>query len=566
MSESKRGKKQIKAREHEIMHVFTEEALFDLLDKWDAWKHVPESLRRRREESDPDTAKGTPVRLRRAFERLGPVFVKLAQELASRPDLVPPEYIDELKKLQAEVEPLPYEAVRSVIEEELGGSVDELFESLDETPLGAASIGQVHAAVLPDGRKVAVKVRRPGVEELVDLDLTILEKRAHSADKEKWAKDFDLADMAHEFALAVRSEVDYLNEGHNAERFRRFFSDDATVAFPWVDFELSTGKVLVMERMTGIPLNKRQKLEDAGVDTHTVVTRGAMSYFRQFFELGTFHSDPHPGNLLALEDSVIAFLDFGRVSSISERDRNLAAELFVALVQADEVQAADVVAEICRSGPDLDMQGLRADMSSIMGRYVSTGVGDVDSAAAMRDLLEMVRTRGLRMPSEFTMLFNTIGVLQGVVLELDPDLDLTEVGMPYAKKLLMVQLSPQNVLNVATRTLGRNLRVLDRLPVQVGDIMSALSAGKFKVGIVAEKQSEFLDRVQAIVNRASIVFLLAVLAIALAIASVSMGDSTLLANITRFLLFLVLLAGAWLFFSVVRYDYRKSRKGKDGDR
>jgi ubiquinone biosynthesis protein len=318
-----------------------------------------------------------------------------------------------------------------------------------------------------------------------------------------------------------------------------------------------------MERMNGIPLNKGQKLADANVDTSLVVKRGATSYFRQIFELGSFHSDPHPGNLLAMPQNVVGFLDFGRVSSISERDRNLAAQLFVALAQEDEVQAADVVAEICRSGPELDIQGLRQDMSSIIGKYSSGGVGDVDSAAAMNDLLDMIRVRGLRMPAEFTMLFNTLGVLQGVVLELDPGLNLTEVGVPYAKKIIEEHLSPHNLMNLALRTIARNLRVLDRLPVQFGDIMSALSTGQFKVVVSIEKQDDFMERAQAIVNRASIVFLLSALAIALAIASNSMVDNTLLSSIARVLLFAILLAGAWLFFSVMRHDWRMGKRRRD---
>jgi ubiquinone biosynthesis protein len=391
----------------------------------------------------------------------------------------------------------------------------------------------------------------------------ILEKHAQKTGKQKWAKNLDLAEMMSEFAKAVRSEVSYLTEGHNCQRFRDFFADDDTTAFPFVDFDLSTDRVLVMERMNGIPLNKGQKLADANVDTSLVVKRGATSYFRQIFELGSFHSDPHPGNLLAMPQNVVGFLDFGRVSSISERDRNLAAQLFVALAQEDEVQAADVVAEICRSGPELDIQGLRQDMSSIIGKYSSGGVGDVDSAAAMNDLLDMIRVRGLRMPAEFTMLFNTLGVLQGVVLQLDPGLNLTEVGVPYAKKIIEEHLSPHNLMNLALRTIARNLRVLDRLPVQVGDIMSALSTGQFKVVVSIEKQDDFMERAQAIVNRASIVFLLSALAIALAIASNSMVDNTLLSSIARVLLFAILLAGAWLFFSVMRHDWRMGKRRRD---
>ncbi len=442
MTDATPGKHELKERERQISHVFAEEGTFDVLDKWDMWQYMPESMRKKRENEDPEGEKGSAVRLRRAFERLGPVFIKLAQEMASRPDIIPPEYIEELKKLQADVAPMPYATVKSIVEEQLGGTVDELFKSLNESPLGSASIGQVHAAVLHDGTDVVVKVQRPGVETTVNLDLTILEKHAQKAGKQKWAKNLDLAEMVHEFAKAVRSEVSYLNEGHNCQRFRDFFEDDDTVAFPFVDFDLSTDRVLVMELMKGIPLNKGARLEEAGVDTGLVVKRGATSYFRQIFELGSFHSDPHPGNLLAMPDNVVGFLDFGRVSSISERDRNLAAELFVALAQEDEVQAADVVAQICRSGPEVDMQGLRSDMASIIGKYSSGGVGDVDSAAAMNDLLDMVRKRGLHMPTEFTMLFNTLGVLQGVVLELAPSLNLTEVGVPYAKKIVEERSEP----------------------------------------------------------------------------------------------------------------------------
>jgi ubiquinone biosynthesis protein len=331
-----------RARYREIAKVLWEERVLSAFKGSGLEEHVPQDA----VEPAPEPAgkeKDLPpaVRIRHALERLGPAFIKMGQILATRRDLVTPDLAAELAKLQDDVPTLPWEEMRERIESELGGSVGELFATFDETPLAAASIGQVYRATLPDGTAVAVKVQRPGVSETMEMDLEILIEQAHRIGAHtQWGKDFDVAALADEFAAVLRSELDYTHEGRALDRFRAAFEDDTDVVFPAVYWDHTSSRVLTMDFVDGTPATALEEGRVEGIDGARVVELGVAAYFRMIFEMGYYHADPHAGNIFALSGGRIAFVDFGRVATVSERNRDATFDMLLAIFDDDPPGAA----------------------------------------------------------------------------------------------------------------------------------------------------------------------------------------------------------------------------------
>ena len=278
----------------------------------------PRLLRR----TEPETAprRSQAERFRLALSELGATFIKLGQALSTRPDLMPPEYIAELVKLQDDAPPVPLEPVRQLICEELGQTPEELFAEFDPQPIASASIGQAHAATLKNGRKVIVKVQRPGVIEQIEQDLEILSgmadwAAAHSA----LGREYDLPALVDEFAYTLRNELDYHREGHNADRFRRNFRGDSGLYVPRVYWELTTSRVITIERVSGIKISDIAGLDVSMIDRHRVAENSIRLLLRQVFEFGFFHADPHAGNCFVRPDGSVAMIDFGMVGRLDER-------------------------------------------------------------------------------------------------------------------------------------------------------------------------------------------------------------------------------------------------------
>jgi ubiquinone biosynthesis protein len=259
----------------------------------------------------------TAEHVRLALEQLGPTFVKLGQILSTRPDLLPPDYLAELSRLQDNVPPADWETVKSVIETELGGALEDKFTGFDPTPIAAASLAQVHQATLPGGEKVVVKVQRPGIRRIIDLDLTILQDLARLAqDRISWMGMYDLPELAEEFALQLRAELDYRREGHNADRFRANFKNELHLHVPKVYWNYTTSRVLTQEFISGIKISDVAALDEAGYNRHQIALYSARFIVQEILEDGFFHADPHPGNIVVMPGEVIGMMDFGTVGHL----------------------------------------------------------------------------------------------------------------------------------------------------------------------------------------------------------------------------------------------------------
>ena len=311
-------------RYHEIARILWEERLLDAVKGIGLEEYAPANAGAAGAAAASDKDLPRPVRIRRTLERLGPVYVKIGQMLATRGDIVPPALLKELAKLQDDVPPVPWPETKASIEAELGASVRKLFKGVKQTPIAAASIGQVHRGILRDGTPVAIKVRRPGVAEAMDLDLEILNDLARKlADHTEWARDNQLVEFVSDFSAVLRAEIDYTNEGHWLDRFREAFADDDSIVFPRVYWDQTTAGVLTMELMEGVPATHLESGATSDeVDRGGLVETGVGAYFRMIFQLGFYHADPHAGNLFALPGGRLGFVDFGRVAkSISAHAR-----------------------------------------------------------------------------------------------------------------------------------------------------------------------------------------------------------------------------------------------------
>ncbi|TLM97580.1 MAG: AarF/ABC1/UbiB kinase family protein, partial [Actinobacteria bacterium] len=438
-------------RYRKIVTVLVDEGFGTLVDQLGLRVPWVASVRRARPH---DSAQAVPVevRLRRTMERLGPTFAKIGQLLSVRPDIIPASFAAELAKLQDEMEPFPFAQAKTLVEAELGAPLDELFEKFDEVPAAAASIGQVHRAVLPDGTPVAVKVQRPGIKAVIEADLQILRTQSRRIQGHTdFAANHDLVALADEFSRVLHAECDYLQEGENAEAIASLFREDPTVLFPRVYWDLTTATVLTMEWLDGIPFNRLAELDAAGVDRQEIARRGITCYYEQIFIHGRYHADPHPGNLFAMPDGRVAFTDFGRTGALTEDARTQVADLLVAIIDQNGESAGDILLEVAAAPADVDAVGLKRDVTRLIGKYYDLKLHEVDTAELVNEIMSLIGKRGLSLPSEFALLLTTLATIQALGTSVDPEFHFVESVTPFARRIVEDQMRPSVMLRgVAT--------------------------------------------------------------------------------------------------------------------
>lgn len=378
----------------------------------------------------------SPAHLRAAFEELGPTFIKLGQLLSTRSDLLPPAFIAELARLQDSAPPVAVEEIRAVIRSELGAEPEKVFASFDDRPLASASIGQAHTATLADGTRVVVKVRRPGAVSQVQMDLEIMQNLAVRASR-AWdvARDLDAVGIVDEFAETIRAELDYLEEGRNAERFARDFEDDPGVVIPRVFWEHTTSRVLTLEQMGGMNVADTVALDEAGVDRDLVARRGADIVLKMIFEDRFFHADLHPGNLFIHGDGTIALVDFGMVGVIGDELRAHLSRLFIAMVRGDVDLLTSALIEVSVTAASIDRITLRDDLRPFLARYRLRSVRQTPFARMMADLFAILRDNRVRLPRQMILLFKALLLIEALAMRLDPEFRLGEALEPYAERL-----------------------------------------------------------------------------------------------------------------------------------
>ena len=463
----------------------------------------------RRVEDEP-TMRGTRgQRLREMLDELGPSFVKFGQLLSTHPEIVPPDIVVELRTLQDHASPVPYEDISQVLIEELGEPPDEMFTSFDSEPIASASIGQVHMATLPNGDQVAVKVQRPGAEATVEADIALFYQVARLLKEYVRRLDFiDAVELVDEFARSIRAELDYRGEARNARLLRSAFDGHEGVVIPRVYWTYSTQRVLTLEYVPG------PTLKDAS-DRLTPGERQALAYqiaevwMEMIFEHGQFHADPHPANILVLEDGRLGLVDFGIIGRLSTEDMRRVTRLFIDVVSGNLDQMPRRLADLGVRIPTAVADDLRADLETLWARYADVELGDLDPAELLREVLGLINRYGLTLPSRFLLLDRTLITLGGVGQDLYPAFNVFEVARPYATELAMHQYSPGVLLGRARQEVALSTRAILDLPRDVGALVEQASRGDMEVGARIGGLEEPVRRIDAALNRLGLALVVA---------------------------------------------------------
>jgi len=440
--------------------------------------------------------------VRMVFEELGTTFIKLGQVLSTRVDLLPPEYIHELEKLLDSVPPVDFEPIRLQIEMELGRDVDQIFERIDATPLASASIGQVHAATLMTGEQVVIKVKRPGVEEQVNIDVAIIHELANLASRRlPVVKNYDVEGIAREFTQTLLNELDYLQEGRNADRFRRNFEADEHVYIPRISWDYTTSSVIVMERISGLRINDRDALIRAGFEPSIIATRSTDLLMEQIFIHGFFHADPHPANFFVMEGGVIGLVDFGMVGYVDQDTKGNLVDLFIAIFDQDPDGIIDAYIDLGVAGRVERYAELRSEISSIIVKYFGLSLREINVRSVLNDVTSLIRRHNLRMPANLALLVKTISMEEGLVMHLDPNFKFAEAMTPFARRVWEETRSPFALAKKSARALLDYADIGVNAPRQLRRILGQLSRGELSVVTNQPRLDEELIRVNSMVNR-----------------------------------------------------------------
>ncbi len=459
------------------------------------------------------------VRLRVALGELGVTFIKLGQTLSTRADLLPADVIAELAKLQDAAPGVPLDQIRRVIREDLGEDPEHLFERFDPEPLASASIGQVHGARRRDGREVVVKVRRPGVEQQVEVDLQILSGIADWAQTHTAiGRDYTLRPLVDEFAYTLRNELDYLREGENADRFGRAFADDQRVWVPRIHWDLSSARVLTMERITGVKINDLEGIDRMGIPRRRIAENAVAIFLHQLLDLGFFHADPHPGNFFVQPDGSIAILDFGMMGRITDGLRLRLLRAGLAAIHEDPETLAEELYALGVAGRRADRAAFQRDLDHMIGRYGGHSLRELSATAVTRELTGMAFRHRLQLPSDLALLFRVVAMSEGVGLQLDPDFKYLEYASPFFKR----RWKEHHALPAAARRAGQAAvdaaELAIELPRRSSRLLSRLERGELELNVNHEGLSNLSQEFQRMANRLAFAVILAASVIALGLA------------------------------------------------
>jgi ubiquinone biosynthesis protein len=496
-------------------------------------------------------------RLREMLEELGPTFVKFGQLLSTRPDIVPPDVVVELQKLQDDVRPIPFAEVERVVREELGLTIEQAFLEFDERPTAAASIGQVHHALLPNGERVAVKVQRPNAPRQIESDISLLFQAARLAKERVRALDFiDAEQVVDEFARSIRGELDYRAEARNAEVFRRNFAGNPEVKIPRVFWSYTRRRVLALELLEGTQLADIDVASLSAAERRDLAYRAAEIWMTMIFRHGFFHGDPHPANVFVLTDGgVIGLVDFGQVGKLTDDDMSKLTRLFIDAANERVDVLPRRLAELGVRYPREREEEFAEELREIYYRYYGVSLADVDPLQVIREAFDLIYSMNLRLPTRFVLLDKAIATLASVGIELYPDFNVFEVAKPYARNLLVERFSPERVLARARKESGDLARIGAAFPYQVSDFMEQIRDGQLEVGFVHKGLDDFMHKVDVAFNRLVIALIVVGGLIGSSLIGIFSKHGPFVAGV-NFLSFIgFLLSGAlgiWLLWAVIR--------------
>ncbi|NMX21093.1 ABC transporter [ANME-1 cluster archaeon GoMg4] len=501
-------------------------------------------------------------RVRMALEELGPTFVKFGQIMSTRPDMVPQELIIELEKLQEDVPPFPTEDAKRIIKEELGSPVDRIFRDLTDSPIASASVAQVYEAVLPDGEEVAIKVRRPDIDRIIEVDLEIMLHVATLV--ERHLKELEIADpvgIVEEFARVIKKEQDFRIEAAHIERFASNFQSDLTIHVPHVYREFSSSKVLTMEFIGGIKVSDITKadaqVQDSGIDPKVVAARGADLILKQIFEHGFFHADPHPGNIRVLKDNVVCFLDYGMMGALSARHREDLADVLIGIINKDERKITKTILKLSASGYGqiVDREKLESDIAELIEVYAYCTLEELEIGSLLHRIMNVVAGHRLKVPRDFYLLAKALVTIEGVGRELDPEFNAVKHAKPFAEKLILERMNPLRLIEDFHLSAIEASLLMRDLPAEAREILTLIKQGEATIKFEHKGLDPMLKTFDQTNNRLVFAIVLASLVIGSALIVLSgvppRWHEIPVIGIVGFLGAGIL--GFWLLFSILRH-------------
>jgi ubiquinone biosynthesis protein len=547
-------------RLQQIVNVFLKHGFGRIIDQINLGKYVPFGKRLKAFGRWPALRGPTmPERLRMAFAELGPSFIKLAQILSSRPDLITARFAEEFKKLQDEVPPFPAEEARRIIEEEVRMPMDMVFREFDPTPVAAASIAQVHYAVLTDGLEVIVKVQRPGIREQIEKDIEIMSTLARLLERHvSESRFFNPTGIVEEFTRTVRRELDFTEEARNACRFARNFKDEVDVYIPKVYPEFLTETVLVMERIEGVRIDDIRGIEAMGLDRAELARAGVNAYFKMILEDGFFHGDPHPGNIFAMPSGQIGFLDFGIVGRVSEELKETMANTFLALIRKDFDRLIEQYIELGLVPEDVDLEEFRrafkADLRDFLEPMYGMTLREINFAQYLDTVTHLAMRHNLKIPSDLLLINKSMLILENIGNQLDPDFDFISAAEPYAARLAKERLDPRRIYDRVSREFLETGDFVLGFPRQMKKITRKVLRDDLHMKLTHTGLDRFIQDMDRSSNRIAFAMVISAFILSSALMHATGVRPTVFGmSVLGFLSFGVAsLLGIWLLVSIIR--------------
>ncbi|MAG91261.1 hypothetical protein CMO83_01130 [Candidatus Woesearchaeota archaeon] len=544
-------------RFNQILVVLLEEGFEFLLVKTELKHNIPltKSLKAKiksRQNIKPE------VRLRRTLERLGPTFIKFGQLLSVRPDLIPKEYAQELEKLQDKVPPVSFKDVKAIIEAEFGKSIEHLFSDFEKNPIASASISQVHKATLKTGQKVAVKVQRPYAKDIMETDIEILSYFARLLEKKaEKVRRFRPVKIVNEFKEWTEKELDFRLEARNAKRFYQNFKGSKTVHIPEIYDKFTTEKILTLEFIDGVELHNIKEIKKRKLHFNEIIKNGFDAIMTQVFVQGIFHADPHPGNIIIMDDNSITFVDFGIVGYFDEKLRNKCIDMLYGIVEQDEDLIMDTLLSMGIESEDANYEQLKSDISFVLQPLQGSSIKDAKVSKIIEELLDIGLRHHIKIPAPLVLFGKTLVTLEGVALEYDPKFKLIGTAKPFMEKLIAKRSNPVYLWKNFVHSMNRYKRFAEDFPDKAEKALDKFQRGSIKVDIEdtdIQKLSLEIDRSS---NRVAYGLLISALLITSAILiQVEKGPSILGIPLLAFFSFLFAsILVLILFASIVREKF-----------
>ncbi len=538
-------------RTREIATVLLQYGFGDLVERLRLSRYVQWGKRMLlRQKQAPPAPKTRAERIRLALESLGPTFIKFGQVASTRPDLLPPDVIAELERLQENVPPFPSEQAVAVVEKELGAPIEKLFAEFHPEPIAAASLAQVHEARHRNGQRLAVKIRRPGVVREVERDIALMRELAILAERHiPEAAVLDPVGLVDQFARTIRREMDFLREARTLEEFQRLFRRDESLYVPTVDWELTSESILTMEFVDGLRADDPEELRAHGISPRQVAVNGSRIYMRMAFEFGIFHGDPHPGNIRILRDGVICLLDYGMIGMLDEEKREGLVDLFVGIINQDVAGVVDTVLDLGQPFRPIDEPLLRGDVRDFVETYYGLSLERIRVDRMLSDFVSILSRHGIRCPPDLMLLIRALVTLEGVGRKLDPDFNLAEELAPFVQRIVRERYNPRNIAGRVSAEMRTLAKLARNAPRHAGRVLEKLSKDELQVRLEHGRIDRLITELDRSSNRIAIGMVLSALIVASALI-IRTGGDVLWFSVPMFVLSSLL--GIWLIYGIFR--------------